>query len=198
MKSYKSSCDKEKFAAIRRLPNGKYAVRWNPEEVTEGEGEQAKVKMIYDEAVVDGKPTYGDVVNLIVRQRYTESAELALARQSYQDVAEYVEYNAYVEKCKRWAKAVIGGEYAPNYAPTQAEIVSQMRTLLADVIDALPDEEALAVPALFEPWKPGVEAALGVRRYDTADGHLYRCLKAHTTSEGHEPSADSELWGRIE
>ncbi len=198
MKSYKASCDKADYAAIRRLANGKYAVRWNPQEVTEGEGEDAKVKVVYEEAVVDGKPSYGDVVNLIVRQRYSESAEIALARQSWQDIGEYLEYNAYVEKCKAWAKEAVGGDYAPKYAPSQAEVVRGLRKLLSDVIDALSDEDAAAVAVLFEPWRPGTEAVLGERRYCAADGKLYRCVKAHATDAGHAPGADAECWSAIE
>lgn len=195
IKSYKASCDKASFVAVKRLPNGRYAVRWNPQEVTEGEGEEAKVKVIYDEVVTDGKPSYGDVVNLIVRQKYTESAEIALARQSYQNVAEYVEYNAYVEQCKEWAKSAVGGDYTPKYAPTQAEIVRGVHRLLSAVINALPDEDAAEVPVLFEPWKPGEEAAVGVRRYYA--GKVYRCLKTHTMEAGKEPGTAPALWGAI-
>ena len=195
MKSYKASCDKDAFTAVKRLPDGKYAVRWNPQEVTEGEGEEAKVKVIFDEAVTDGKPSYGSIVNLIVRQKYSESAELALARQSYQDVAGYLEYNAYVEQCKKWAKEAVGGEYVPKYAPTQTEIVRSLRLLLSDTIDELPDADAVKVPALFEPWKPEEKMTAGVRRY--YDGSVYRCLKTHTSAAGKEPDTATALWAEI-
>ena len=194
MKSYKASCDKEAYVAIKRTSGGKYVVRWNPVESTEGEGESARVIVTYNEAVVSGKPSYGDVVTIIIRERYTESDELAMARQSYADVQDYMEYNAYVEECKKLAAASCGIEYVPTYAPTQAEVMTQVRTLLKGTVDELPDDKAAEVPALFDPWIPGEDVAKDVKRYDNVSGKLYKCVQPHKTQVGWEPHNTPALW----
>lgn len=194
MKSYKASCDKEAYVAIKRTSGGKYVVRWNPVESTEGEGESARVIVTYNEAVVSGKPSYGDVVTLIIRERYTEADELAMARQCYADANDYVEYNAYVEECKRLAAASCGIEYVPTYAPTQAEVMTQLRELVKSTVEQLPEAEAEKVPALHDPWKPGEAVAKGNRRYNTRDGKAYECIQPHTTQEGWEPDLTPAMW----
>lgn len=52
---------------------------------------------------------YENIVNGLVRDRYSESTEFAILRKAinYPSNAEYVEYNAYVEECKSLAKAYI-------------------------------------------------------------------------------------------
>lgn len=197
MKSYKASCDKEAYVAIKRTSGGKYVVRWNPVESTEGEGESARVIVTYNEAVLTRKPSYGDVVTLIIRDRYEESDELAMARQSYADVQDYMEYNAYVEQCKKWAAEACGIEYTPVYAPTQAEVMSQLRTLVAGTVAELPDEKAVEVPALFDPWKPGEDVVKDTRRYDNVSGKLYKCIQPHKTQAGWEPHATPALWAPV-
>lgn len=192
MKSYRSSCAKEKFAYIERTKTGKYAVRWNPVESTEGEGEEARVIVSYNEAVVATKPTYGAIVSLIVRERYTADDELAMARQSYAAVSDYEEYNAYVEQCKKWACEALGTEYVPTYAPTQAEVMTQLRTLVSGSVEELPDDKAVDVPALFEPWKPNEDVSAGIRRY--YGGKLYKCVQPHRTQSDWTPDVSPALW----
>lgn len=53
--------------------------------------------------------TYNDLVNGMVREKYSDSEEFAILRKSINNPynAEYVEYNAYVEECKARAKAFI-------------------------------------------------------------------------------------------
>ena len=49
--------------------------------------------------------SYADCVNTLIRQKYSESDELALLRQRDTKVAEFAEYNAYAEECKTTVKA---------------------------------------------------------------------------------------------
>lgn len=197
MKSYKSSCTKEDFVALKRVSGSRYVVRWNSVESTEGEGESARIILTYDEAVVNSKPNYGDVVNLLVKQKYTDADELAMARQSYASVEDYKSYNAYVEQCKQWAADVMGITYTPTYAPTQAEVMTQLRTLVKGSVSELDDEKAVEVPSLFDPWIPNEDVTIGVRRYFNGTGFLYKCVQAHKTQIGWEPNVTPALWAKV-
>lgn len=49
--------------------------------------------------------TYDNLVNNLVRERYSESAEFAILRKAINGITdEYATYNAYVEQCKAKAK----------------------------------------------------------------------------------------------
>lgn len=48
---------------------------------------------------------YSTRVNELIRERYTESAELSILRQRDAKQAQYEEYYAYCEECKKQAKA---------------------------------------------------------------------------------------------
>lgn len=59
---------------------------------------------------VDDVPKYTDAeyserVNALIRERYSESAELAILRQRDVKPERFAEYNAYCEECKVRAKA---------------------------------------------------------------------------------------------
>ena len=54
------------------------------------------------------------------------------------------------------------------------------------------DVTASEQTALFSEWSPGVNYTVGqLRQYD---GILYRCVQAHTSQEGWEPSSTASLW----
>lgn len=53
---------------------------------------------------------YGDAVNRRIRARYSLSEELSLLRQREEKPDEFAAYNAFVEACKRAARAEILGE----------------------------------------------------------------------------------------
>ena len=50
---------------------------------------------------------YGELVERLIRKKYTVSAELAILRQRDDKPQEFAEYNAYAESCKAKAKAEI-------------------------------------------------------------------------------------------
>lgn len=197
MKSYKSSCAKENFAHISRGNSGRYAVRWNVVESTEEEGGQTVVTVTYNETTTAKKPTFASVVELMVRDRYTASDELAFARQEITDVEAYKDYNAYVEQCKKWASECFNIPYTPQYNPTTAEVISQLRMLAKTSAEGLPDEQAAQIPSLFDAWKPGENVTKDTRRYDATDGNLYACVQPHMTQTGWEPSLTPALWRRV-
>lgn len=53
---------------------------------------------------------YPDLVEELIRKRYTLNAELATLRQRDVKLAEFAEYNAYAEACKKEARAILGME----------------------------------------------------------------------------------------
>lgn len=187
--TYKSTCLIENFKPIERKRIG-YVVRWNKTDNEDG-------TCSYIEAVMQEKPTMNNLVTLIVRERYSESEELALARQSFARMEDFIEYNAYVEQCKQWACECLETEYTPTYAPTLTEVLNQLKTLAKGSVEALPDEEAEKVPSLFEEWKPATTYEVGNRRYNAFDQKLYECLQAHTSQADWRPDLTPSLWKRV-
>ena len=51
---------------------------------------------------------YGELVELLIRKRYSVSAELAILRQQNTKYVEFYEYNDYAEQCKAKAKEILG------------------------------------------------------------------------------------------
>ena len=51
---------------------------------------------------------YGELVESLIRRKYSLSAELAILRQRDSKPQEFAEYNAYAEKCKAEAKNKLG------------------------------------------------------------------------------------------
>lgn len=53
---------------------------------------------------------FGELVNKLIRRKYTQSAELAVLRQQATKPEEFAEYNDYAEACKVEAKNILGLE----------------------------------------------------------------------------------------
>lgn len=186
--TYKNTTSTNDFVYTKRGFNNLYVVRWDKQDNEDG-------TCTFSETTIQEKPTYPIVVTLLIRQRYTESDELTMARQQYADMEEYMAYNSYVEWCKKEAATVMGVEYTPTYAPTVTEVLNQFRTLFQAQIEALPDDEAQNVPSLFDAWKVGEDVAKDDRRY--YDCKLWKCLTAHTTQESWKPDVSPSLWVRV-
>ena len=54
------------------------------------------------------KASYGELVEQLIRKKYTVGAELAILRQQNTKFGEFIEYNAYAEQCKAKAKEILG------------------------------------------------------------------------------------------
>ena len=65
----------------------------------------SKDKLILAEKNGTLAKVYGDLVNDLIRSRYTISEELALLRQKDEKPEEYAAYYAFVEECKQAVKA---------------------------------------------------------------------------------------------
>lgn len=51
--------------------------------------------------------TYGEIVDALIRQKYSVSAELAILRQRNEKPEEFAEYYQYCEECKRKARGEV-------------------------------------------------------------------------------------------
>lgn len=70
-----------------------------------------------------------------------------------------------------------------------------LRPLIEQAAVSLPDEDALGGIELFPAWAAGVAYTVDVRvRYE---GKLYRCVQAHTSQAGWEPSETPALWTEV-
>ena len=172
---------------------GKYhtTINYSIEESGSGSGFEVESVTVVTETPL-GEEHYSEVVSALVRQRYSVDDELAIARQSYADMSDYVAYNAYVEKCKEVACSILMLAYTPQYSPTVAEVMTQLRTLMKPYIDEVDDEVAVTVPALFDPWEPNIDAVKDERRY--YDGKVYRCVQPHRTQADWTPDVTPALW----
>lgn len=172
---------------------GKYHTSVNYSIVpAEGGFEVESVTVVTDEPL--GQDHFGLLVTALVRVRYTADDEFAIARQCVSKVSDYMAYNTYVEKCKKIASDVLEMEFNPDYNPTLAEILTQLRILLQPSVEDLDDEVAEKVPSLFEPWKPDENVAAGVRRYYKGTGLVYECVIGHRTQEDWTPDVTPNLW----
>ena len=52
--------------------------------------------------------TYEEIVERLIRKRYSVSAELAILRQKDTKYVEFYDYNIYAEECKAKAKEILG------------------------------------------------------------------------------------------
>ena len=88
---------------IQQLGTNLYAVNYNVTEV-EIEG---NIQFNYDVAIFDHIPTYDDLVNALIRTRYSACQELALHRQREEKITEFQEYYDYCESCKVTAREIL-------------------------------------------------------------------------------------------
>lgn len=71
----------------------------------------------------------------------------------------------------------------------------QIRTSMDNVCGNLADDEAIKNLMLFLPWEADVAYVVGDRRRE--DDKLYKCIQAHTSQAGWEPSKVPALWTAI-
>lgn len=95
--------------AIQSIGRGYYYVNMNITEVetpSMEEGGEPHISYEYDFVKTAGYPTYGGVVNALIRERYSESDELAIHRQRDTKPESFSEYNDFCESCKAMARPV--------------------------------------------------------------------------------------------
>lgn len=92
--------------SIKHIGKGNYHVNMNVREVERKMGETTMIIYEYDTIKTFGYPTYGVVVDALIRERYTQSDELAIQRQRDTKPDSFAEYNDYCEWCKSSAKPI--------------------------------------------------------------------------------------------
>ena len=86
------------------------------------------------------------------------------------------------------------GPFANATSEKPLDPIDEMQNLLDEVTSILTDEQADQIPQAFSEWKTGITYSVGQRvRYNN---ELWRCVQAHTSQEGWEPSATPSLWTR--
>jgi beta-galactosidase GanA len=83
---------------MKKYVNGQY-IEMTVEEIAAMQAEAERAEREYWQTV-----PYDEAVNAKIRERYTESQEFAILRQSNAKPAEYAEYYAYCEECKAFVK----------------------------------------------------------------------------------------------
>jgi len=86
--------------------NDSTLVNYNVEEITkEIEGET--ITMYKCEYVIVNNVTEGDIVDAMLRTKYSMSQEFAILRQRDSKSEEFNEYNTFAEQCKTIAKSLL-------------------------------------------------------------------------------------------
>lgn len=99
----------EKYSSkVRPLPfekwdNEKFVVRFHVEELPDEDG---GVKYEYNEVLVP-EVTRKAIIEAIIRTKYTESDEIALAFGREKDAAKLAEHEAFKEQAEAWAEEIL-------------------------------------------------------------------------------------------
>ena len=88
--------------SIQDIGRGYYYVNMDIHEVTIDD----RTSYEYDCVKILGYPTYGATVDALIREKYSESEELAIQRQRDSKPATFAEYNEFCESCKDKARPV--------------------------------------------------------------------------------------------
>ena len=95
-------------AKVERYDSKSLLIRYNIVEVPDStaEGEPDGVKYEYDEVLVSAVEK-GIIIDAIMRTKYTESAEIALAFGREKDAAKLADHEAFKEKTEAWAEEIL-------------------------------------------------------------------------------------------
>lgn len=85
-------------------------------------------------------------------------------------------------------------EYVKD-VPSADDIVSQLKELAQAQVEALTDDEAKKVPALFPLWETEKAYAVGDRVWYQSS--LYKCVQAHTSQSAWNPKDAVSLWANV-
>lgn len=79
---------------------------------------------------------------------------------------------------------------------TRLERLKQLRKAAMLTAEDLPDEAAVKIPTMFEPWAPDTAYEVDDRR--SYGDLLYKCRQAHTSQADWTPDATPNLWAVID
>lgn len=103
-----ATSSKVRPAKVERYDSKSLLVRYNITEVPDftAEGEPDGVKYEYDEVLVP-EVEKGIIINAIMRTKYTESDEIALAFGREKDATKLAEHEAFKEQAEAWADEIL-------------------------------------------------------------------------------------------
>ena len=103
-----ATSSKVRPAKVERYDSKSLLVRYNITEVPDftADGEPDGVKYEYDEVLVP-EVEKGTIIDAIMRTKYTESAEIALAFGREKDATKLAEHEAFKEKAEAWAEEIL-------------------------------------------------------------------------------------------
>lgn len=103
-----ATSSKVRPAKVERYDSKSLLVRYNIVEVPDfdAEGKADGVKYEYEEVLVP-ELEKGAIIDAIMRTKYTESAEIALAFGREKDAAKLAEHEAFKEQAEAWAVEIL-------------------------------------------------------------------------------------------
>lgn len=200
-----------KPSALEAVGNGSFLYRYNIEEVvpelTEENAGEEKVSQWKCEEVTVWAPVSTDkVIEAVIREKYSASAELALVNKfnAYQQgldvdasaVSEYTDYLTFVAGVKRQARTDLGDE-ASSPAPGTASLAPRLADILKLLSLAvntmnLSDSEALEVKSVYPDWNTLIGKTLKKDDKLQCDGKLWKVLQEHIAQENWKPGEGTE------
>ena len=85
----------------------------------------------------------------------------------------------------------------PMSEPTQEELLDAVKAMLKKNTEALTDEEALSVAALYPTWTSRIGQDLTVGERLWYDSSLYKVIQAHTAQDDWTPSEAVSLFTKV-
>ena len=162
--------------------------------------EEAEGYSYYSVTVPIARWDYDSIVSAIITAEYPNDRMQAVINNFMQNLSsdseqEFDDMQAWRNLAKKTVCDLFGETPSTTYAPSLAELVGQLKTLLRKEVQQLPDEEAMNVPSLFDEWKPGITVKAGERRYFAKE--LYKCVQGHTTQSDWTPDITPALWTKV-
>lgn len=75
--------------------------------------------------------------------------------------------------------------------------IEALRKRIEAIADNMTEEEIKSSPSLCKEWTVDEKVQAGCRRYYSADGYAYKCLKEHTTSISIRPDSSPDYWEKL-
>ena len=170
----------------------------------------------------NGRWGYGLIVNALVEGRYPADKMQAIFNNCISNLfdadnlSEYKALQEWRKKAKQYAREALAwaaehdiaqAELEPEEEaamPTEVELVpngmtmlQQAVALLKTLVEDLPDEQAMEVPALFPAWADFIGQQVEVDKRLFYGGRLWKVLQTHTVQEDWTPDTAASLFTEV-
>lgn len=97
-----------KFSKCERWDGSRFIIFFNPQEVEHANPDGSTIKVEqYAKSIIVPEVSKGEIVDALIREKYSVSAEIALLRQKASKKAEFAAYDAFAEECKVLAGSIL-------------------------------------------------------------------------------------------